>query len=67
MFTKGDLVYVPQSAILYGLGQNSIHIIQKPSLALFVTYADDPGYAKIMMDGRQWLIKNRDVYLNQGG
>ena len=66
MFAKGDLVYVPQSVILYGLGQNSLMVNKKPSLALFVNYADD-GYSKVILDGQPWLIKSREIYLNDRG
>ena len=66
MFSKGDLIYVPQSATLYGLGQNSVYINKKPTLALFVNYANE-GYAKIVMDGKHWLIRKGEIYLNQGG
>ena len=67
MFAKGDLVYVPQSAVFYGLGQGSLYVNKKPSLALFVDYAED-GYVKVMFNGKTWLIKDREVYLNnQGG
>ena len=65
MFAKGDLVYVPQSAILYGIGQNSLYVIKKPSLALFVDYEVD-GYAKVVLNGKQWLIKNKEIYSNKG-
>jgi hypothetical protein len=65
MFVKGDLVYVPQSAILYGLGENSLCINKKPSLALFVNYELD-GYAKVVLDGKQWLVKKKEIYSNKG-
>ena len=65
MFAKGDLVYVPQSAVLYGLSQNSICVNKKPILGLFVNY-EDGGFVKVLLDGKQWLIKNREVYLSKG-
>jgi len=66
MFAKGDLIHVPQSTVLYGIGQNSIYVNNKPTLALFVTDAKD-GLAKIVMNGKHWLVKKREIYLNQGG
>ena len=66
MFAKGDLVYVPQSVILYGLGENSLMINKKPSLGLFVHYTDD-GYSKVILNGQSWLIKSREIYLNDRG
>ena len=66
MFAKGDLIYVPQSAVLYGMGQNSIYVNKKPSLALFINYAEE-GFAKIVMNGEHWLVKKAEIYLNQGG
>ena len=67
MFAKGDLVYVPQDATLYGMGQNnaSIFITPKPNLALFLNY-DNDHMAKIVMNGKHWLIKSKEIYLNQG-
>ena len=65
MFAKGDLVYVPQSAVLYGLGQNSLCINKKPSLALFVNYELD-GFAKVVLNGKQWLVKKRELYSSEG-
>ncbi len=62
MFSKGDLIHIPQSAVLYGLGQNSIYINKKPTLALFVNYAEE-GFSHIIMNGKKWLIKSREIYL----
>ena len=64
MFAKGDLVYVPQSVILYGTEQNSLTINKKPSLALFVTYAEE-GFARVLLNGKQWLIKDKELYLSE--
>ena len=65
MFIKGDLVYIPQSVILYGLGQNSVYVNKKPILALFVNDVD-ASHAKVLVDGKQWLVKKREVYLSRG-
>ena len=64
MFAKGDLIYVPQDAVLYGLGQNSILVNPKPKLALFLNYSDHL-HAKIVMNGKHWLIKSREIYPNE--
>ena len=66
MFVKGDLIYVPQAAILYGLSKASVLVNQKPSLALFLNYSrDEAGFSTIIMDGKKWLVKDRDIYLNR--
>ena len=66
MFAKGDLVYVPQAAILYGLTKASYLVNQKPTLALFLDYSDkEIGYSTIIMNGKKWLVKDKDIYLNQ--
>ena len=66
MFAKGDLIYIPQAAILYGLAKASIHVIDKPSLALFLDYSkEEEGYSTIIMNGKKWLVKDKDIYLNQ--
>ncbi len=67
MFAKGDLIHVPQSTILYGGGAGAqIYINQKPSLALFLDYADS-DLAKIVMNGQHWLVKKKEIYLNKQG
>ena len=66
MFTKGDLIHIPQSVILYGVEPTaSIYINKKPSLAIFIDYADD-GMAQVILNGKSWLVKNREIYLNRG-
>ena len=66
MFVKGDLIYVPQAAVLYGLSKASVLVNQKPSLALFLNYSrDEAGFSTIIMDGKKWLVKDRDIYLNR--
>ena len=65
MFAKGDLVYVPQSATLYGIGLTSRIVNEKPSLALFVNYEVN-GWSVVVLDGKQWLIKNKEIYSNKG-
>jgi len=66
VFAKGDLVHVPQSAILYGSNPStaSIYINKKPSLAIFMNYKQD-GMAEVVMDGQKWLVKNKEIYLNK--
>ena len=66
MFVKGDLIYVPQAAVLYGLSKASVLVNQKPSLALFLNYSrDEAGFSTIIMDGEKWLVRDKDIYLNQ--
>ena len=66
MFTKGDLIYIPQAAVLYGLGARSYLVNKKPSLALFLSKSKkDAGYSTIIMDGEKWLVRDKDIYLNQ--
>ncbi len=66
MFSKGDLVHVPQAAVLYGSSSPNlkIFIIKKPMLAIFMDYKDD-GMSEIVMDGQKWLVKNREIYSNK--
>ncbi len=66
IFTKGDLVHVPQAAILYGSSTVNlkIYVNKKPSLAIFVNYKPD-GMSEVVMDGQKWLVKNKELYLNK--
>jgi len=66
MFTKGDLIYVPQAAVLYGLTKASVLVNDKPSLALFLDYSkEEAGYSTIVMNGKKWLVKDKEIYLNR--
>lgn len=66
LFAKGDLVHVPQSAIMYGEDPRSarIYVNQKPTLAIFIEYSAD-GMSSIVMDGQKWLVKNNQIFLNK--
>jgi len=66
MFIKGDLVHVPQSAILYGSSSPNlkIYVIKKPMLAIFMDYKND-GMSEIVMDGQKWLVKNKEIFSNK--
>ena len=67
MFVTGDLVHIPQSAILYGVSRAcaSIYVNKKPALAIFMNYKDD-RMSVVVMDGQKWLVKNKEIYLNRG-
>ena len=64
--TRGDLIHVPQSAILYGIGATgaSIYVNKKPTLAIFINYKQD-NMSEIVMNGQNWLVKNKEIYLNR--
>ena len=64
--TRGDLIHVPQSAILYGIGTKgaSIYVNKKPTLAIFMNYKQD-NMSEIVMNGQNWLVKNKEIYLNR--
>ena len=67
VFCKGDLVHVPQAAVMYGISRTSgvsIYVNQKPSLAIFMNYKDD-GMSEVVMNGQTWLVKNKEIYLNR--
>ena len=64
MFAKGDLIYIPQDAVLYGLGRCHILVNPKPKLALFLKY-DDHLYSTIVLNGQEWLVKSNDIYPNR--
>ena len=67
MFTKGDLIHIPQSVILYGLSGAGakIYVNKKPTLAIFLDYRPD-NMSEVVVDGQKWLVKNREIYLNEG-
>lgn len=67
IFQKGDLIHIPQSAILYGTSRASasIYVNKKPALAIFMDYKDD-GMSEVVMNGQSWLVKNKEIYLSRG-
>jgi len=67
IFQKGDLIHIPQSAILYGTNRSSasIYVNKKPTLAIFMDYKDD-GMSEVVMNGQSWLVKNKEIYLSRG-
>ena len=70
IFAKGDLVHIPQSAVLYGTSTTThpspakIAITKKPELAIFINYKPD-GMSEVVMGGQKWLVKNKELYLNK--
>ena len=67
VFCKGDLVHVPQAAVMYGINRSSgisVYVNQKPALAIFMNYKDD-GMSEVVMNGQSWLVKNKEIYLNR--
>ena len=63
--TKGDLVHVPQSAILYGVSTRAaIYVNQRPALAIFLNHTKD-NMSEIVMNGQNWLVRNKEIYLNE--
>ncbi len=67
IFKQGDLIHIPQSAILYGIGSKtaSIYVNKKPTLGIFMNYKKD-GMSEVVLNGQSWLVKNREIYLNRG-
>ena len=67
VFQKGDLIHIPQSAVLYGISMStaSIYVNKKPTLGIFMNYKDG-GMSVVIMNGQKWLVKNKEIYLNRG-
>ena len=63
--SKGDLIHVPQSAILYGVGTRAaIYVNQKPTLAIFLNHTEG-NMSEIVMNGQNWLVRNKEIYLSK--
>ena len=71
MFSKGDLIYIPQSANLMKANRAAILVTSRPRIGLFVDYHDDDGnwimigcdqaiflpmIHKALMDGRKRIF-----------
>lgn len=70
MFSKGDLVYIPQNSIMYGFSNKerapaSIKINPSPLLGVFVESCSDNKTGKVMLPDGMWQIKLKEIYLNR--
>lgn len=70
---KGDLVYVPSQVILRGFSSKhpdsptSVRKLDKPTLVLVIREIKDSSCVVVVHDGRRWLVKKNDVYLQMEG
>lgn len=70
MMVSGDLVHIPQGALLLApdtekgsLGDNSYIRVTKPVRALFVNFnKKEPNWALIYYKERTWDVRLKDVY-----
>ncbi len=65
MLEKGDLVWIPQEAILLVNHPNNpqaIRIVQKPEIGLFLKEADqDKDFYVVIADGREWVANKKFI------
>ena len=58
---KGDLLWIPQAAMLYR-GPSSpmaVKLNDSPKVAIFLSETQYSDYIKIMIDGQRWLVERK--------
>ena len=65
MFQTGDLLWIPQGSIALSHSPDKVDAykkIEKPSIGLYVSKSrDDSNFSIVMLDGREWAIKNKNI------
>ena len=65
MFSKGDLIHVPQAVVLYDETKTGFKVIQKPTLGLYVK-KKNAEVSKIVLEGKEWFVSTNNIYLSRG-
>ena len=58
---KGDLLWIPQAAMLYR-GPNSpmaVKLNEEPRVAIFLNKTDYDDYIQIMIEGQKWIVDEK--------
>ncbi len=58
---KGDLLWIPQAAVLYRGPKSPMAVMMnpEPKVAIFLDKTDYENYIKIMIDGKKWIIEEK--------
>ncbi len=58
---KGDLLWIPQAAMLYRGAKNPMAVMMNPlpKIAIFLGNADCEDYIKIIIDGQKWIVDQK--------
>ncbi len=65
MFSKGDLIHIPQAAVLFDENKTGFKVVDKPVLALFVKKKNSE-ISQIVLEGKNWFVSTNNIYLNRG-
>ena len=67
MFSKGDLVYIPQNVAIYSkrLGYPCVTKLKDPKMAVFIKYHPNSDLVKVaMLDGSLWDVGKKDIFFS---
>ena len=60
---KGDLLWIPQAAMLYR-GANSpmaVKLNDVPRVAVFLDETEYDDYVRILIDGQKWIVEKKQT------
>lgn len=58
---KGDLLWIPQAAMLYRGPKSPMAVMMnpEPKIAIFLSTTDFEDYIQIMIEGRKWIVDEK--------
>ncbi len=58
---KGDLLWIPQAAMLYRGPKSPMAVMMnpKPRIGIFLSKADYQDYIEIMIEGQRWIVDEK--------
>ena len=67
----GDLVHIPQASRLLDFNSNkkqaiipwNTMLLEEPKVAVISGTGWDDGYVQILWDGKEWSVKEEDIYI----
>ncbi len=60
---KGDLLWIPQAAMLYRGPKSPMAVMMnpEPKIAIFLNKADYEDYIEIMIEGQKWVVDEKQT------
>ena len=60
---KGDLLWIPQAAMLYRGPNNpmAVKLNDSPRVAVFINETEYEDYVSILIDGQKWIVETKQT------
>jgi len=72
MFSKGDLVYIPQATVVVKSGgerwnftRTKSRVLDAPLIGIFVDYSKNHNKAEVLLKDGVWLVDSEKIYFNE--